>query len=68
MTKRSPIGVAAFRITYRALCRLFQSLIKNKKMNRELSAGTTDEQSTKDDNQHVSPACIKPIVSGCTGD
>ena len=39
--------------------------IKNKKMNRELSAGTTDEQSTKDDNQHVSPACIKPNVACC---
>lgn len=36
--------------------------IKNKKMKKELSAGTTDEKLTKDDNQHVSTACIKPNV------
>ena len=32
-------------------------------MNKELRAGTADENSTNDDNQHVSPACIKPNVS-----
>jgi hypothetical protein len=38
--------------------------IKNKKMNKEFSAGTGDENSTKDDGLHVSPACIKPNVIG----
>lgn len=36
--------------------------IKNKKMKKELSAGTGGEQRTKDDGLHVSPACIKPNV------
>ena len=31
-------------------------------MNKKLSAGTGDEQRTKDDGLHVSPACIKPNV------
>lgn len=41
--------------------------IKNKKMNKEFSAGTGDENSTKDDGLHVSPACIKPNVIGSSG-
>lgn len=32
-------------------------------MNKEILAGTDADSSTKDDNQHVSPACIKPNVS-----
>lgn len=34
-------------------------------MKKDFSAETTAEQRTKDDNLHVSPACIKPNVSGC---
>lgn len=34
-------------------------------MNKETLAGTTADNSTKDDSQHVSPACIKPNVIGC---
>ncbi|HEY5405995.1 MAG TPA: hypothetical protein VIJ92_02870 [Ginsengibacter sp.] len=30
--------------------------IKNKKLNKEFSAGTTDDSSTKADEKHVSPA------------
>jgi hypothetical protein len=37
-------------------------------MNKEFSAGTGDEIRTKDDNLHVSPACIKPNVKCCTGE
>lgn len=37
-------------------------------MKKELSAGTGDEKSTKDDNRHVSPACIKPNVSRSPGE
>jgi len=33
--------------------------IKNKKMNKEFSAGTADEQTTKADNQQVSPRLHK---------
>jgi hypothetical protein len=42
--------------------RITNAQIKNKKMNKELSAGTGDEKRTKDDVLHVSPACIKPNV------
>lgn len=38
--------------------------IKNKKMNKEILAGTNADNSTKDDGLHVSPACIKPNVIG----
>lgn len=34
------------------------------KINSEFSAGTADDQRTKDDGSHVSPACIKPNVIG----
>lgn len=33
-------------------------------MNNEISAGTADEQCRNVDDLHVSPACIKPNVSG----
>lgn len=33
------------------------------KYDRITSAGTADENSTKDDDLHVSPACVKPNVS-----
>jgi hypothetical protein len=42
--------------------RITNAQIKNKKMNKEFSAGAGDEIRTKDDNLHVSPACIKPNV------
>ncbi len=65
-----------FRLTTGALCRrdsmnispellpnrITNAQIKNKKMKKELSAGTDDEKRTKDDSQHVSLACIKPNV------
>lgn len=39
---------------------------KNKNMRKELSAGTGDGNPAKDENQQVSPACIKPNVGCCT--
>lgn len=36
--------------------------IKNKKLNKEFLDGTNADNITKDDNLHVSPACIKPNV------
>lgn len=36
--------------------------VKNKKMNKEFLARTTDDSSTKDDGQHFSPAIAKPNV------
>lgn len=36
--------------------------IKNKKMNKEISAGTEAEQRTEADEKHVSPAIAKPNV------
>jgi hypothetical protein len=44
--------------------RITNAQIKNKKMNKENLAGTTADNSTKDDGLHVSPACIKHNVSG----
>ncbi len=38
--------------------------IKNKKLSKEKSAGTTDDRSTKAEEMQVSPAIAKPAVGG----
>ena len=45
--------------------RITKDEIMNKKLNKEISARTTDDSSTKADEMHVSPAIAKPTVIGC---